>query len=179
MTRTLRLALVVAVAVATAPLLPSAARADRAEPLRSGTIVGGAGLRTGGGDPWENPAIQRSGCEYAAECRAWHQSGCNPALAEHELVLTTSIVDVGDLADGPPRTLQMVAPRIPPWGLWPGVVVQLWRQDCTEIVDEKRHTIGPDATCPRYACRLEIPTEAKWMTLSGYATTVQLSWTLI
>jgi hypothetical protein len=180
MSRKLGLAVVVSLFLAATTLLPFPARADRTTPLRSGTIVGGTGLRTGGGQPWENPAAQRSGCEYAAECLAWLQSGCNPALAGHDPVVNASIVDVSELADGESaRSLQMVAPSVPPWGLWPGAVIQLWRQDCTEIPDEKRHGIGSDAACPRYAgCRFEIPTSAKWMTISGYVTTVQLSWTL-
>ena len=132
--------------------------------------------------------MQRSGCEYAAECLAWKQSGCNPALAGHNPVLTASIVDVGDLADGSTaRSLLMVAPSIPPWGLYPGADIQFWQRDCTEIHDARRHSIGEgsSATCDWPSgvhrggrCTFEIPTGAKWMTLSGYATTVQLAWTL-
>lgn len=155
------------------------------EPLRSGTIEGGNGVVTGGGPPWENPAIQRSGCEYAAECLAWLDSGCNPALAGHDPALTASIVDVGDLADGRTRrTFHTVAPHVPPWGLYPGAVIQLWRQDCTEIPDAKRHTIGSSSRCdwnpyPSVRCEpFPIPTGTKWMTVSGYATTVHMSWSL-
>ena len=153
------------------------------KPVRSGMILGGAGLETAGGEP--NPALERSGCEYTVECQAWVQSGCNPALAGHDPVLTASIVDVGDLADGrTPRTLSMEFQRMPPWGLWPGVVIQLWRPDCTEIHGAKRHTIGSDSTCEwaqHSVARCEpfrIPTGTKWMTLSGYVTTVDLSWAL-
>ena len=186
MTRCTRLALVAAVTLATAIVLPSAARAESTEPVRSGTILSGAGVELGGGQPWENPATERSGCEYAAECVAWLQSGCNPALAGVDPVLTASIVDVRDLADGrTSRSLDMVAPYIPPWGLYPGAVVQFWQKDCTEIDDTKRHSIGSDSTCehPRGVtrggrCRFHIPTGARWMTVSGYATTVHLSWTL-
>lgn len=182
----MRLALVVVLVLATAALLPSAARADRPAPLRSGTIVGGTGLEMAGRQPWENPAAERSGCEYAAECLAWLQSSCQPALAGHDPVLTASIVEVGDLADGrTPRSLRMEAPSIPPWGLYPGAVIQFWRQDCTEVGDGKLHSIGSDSTCEYPAgvtrggrCTFHIPTGARWMTLSGYATTVQLSWRL-
>jgi hypothetical protein len=155
------------------------------KPVRSGTIVGGTGLELAGGQPWENPALERSGCEYALDCLEWLHSGCNPALAGHDPVLTASIVDVGDLADGRTRrSLHTAAPKIPPWGLWPGAVVQLWRHNCTEIQSAKRHTIGSDSSCewdpyPSVRCRaFRIPTDAKWMTLSGYGTTVQLTWTL-
>lgn len=186
MTRMMRLAVAAAVALATATLLPSAARADSAEPLRSGTIVGGTGVELAGGQPWENSAAERSGCEYAAECLAWLQGGCNPALAGVEPMLTASIVDVRDLSDGRTgRTLDMAAPSIPPWGLYPGVVVQFWQRDCTEIADTRRHSIGSASTCayPRGVtrggrCTFHIPSGARWMTLSGYATTVNLSWTL-
>ena len=154
------------------------------QPVRSGTILGGTGVELGGGQPWENPAAERSGCEYAVDCLAWLHSGCNPALAGHDPVLTASIVDVSDLADGRTRrSLRMTAPKIPPWGLWPGVVIQLWRQNCTEIHEAKRHTIGSDARCvwggsESVYCEFRIPTAATWMTLSGYITTARLSWEL-
>jgi hypothetical protein len=155
------------------------------KPVRSGTIEGGAGLEMAGGQPWENAALERSGCEYAVDCQTWLSSGCTPALVGLDPVLTTSIVDVGDLADGrTPRVLHTAAPKVPPWGLWPGAVIQLWRQNCTEIHDAKWHTIGSDSRCewdpyPSVRCKaFRIPTAAKWMTLSGYATTVRLSWTL-
>ena len=161
------------------------AAADNRSPLRSGMIEGGTGVITGGGEPWENPAIQRSGCEYALDCRTWLHSGCNPALAGHDPVATASIVDVGDLADGRTRrTFQTVAPKIPPWGLYPGAAIQLWRQNCTEIRKAKWHTLGSELRCdwnpyPSIRCKgFRIPTGAKWMTVSGYATTVHMSWSL-
>src|SRR5687768_11010259 len=57
-------------------------------PLRSGTIIGGPD--TMGSAP----------CGLTAECAAWLQSGCSPALAGRDPALHTSIVDVADLADG-------------------------------------------------------------------------------
>jgi hypothetical protein len=152
--------------------------------LRSGTIVGGTGLELAGGQPWEQPEAERSGCEYAVDCLAWLQSGCNPALAGHDPVLTASIVDVGDLADGTTtRSLRLEAPSLPPWGLYPGAVVQFWRQDCTGT-GAKLHSLGSDSKCHgsapagRVRCTFAIPAGARWMTLSGYVTTVQLSWVL-
>lgn len=154
-------------------------------PVRSGMIEGGTGLELAGGQPWENPAAERSGCQYAVDCLTWLQSGCNPALAGRDPALTASIVDVRKLADGRTRrSFQTVAPAIPPWGLWPGAVIQLWRQNCTEIHGAKRHTIGSDSKCdwhpyPSLQCEaFRIPTGTRWMTVSGYATTVHLSWTL-
>lgn len=160
------------------------AQPSAAEPksMRSGTIEGGTGLEMAGGQPWENPAFERSGCEYAVDCQAWLQSGCNPALAGHDPALTTSIVDVRNLADGRTRRSFSTASSMSPG--WPGAVIQLWRQNCTEIKDAKWHTIGSDSRCefhPYPALRCEefrIPKGAKWMTVSGYVTTVHLSWTL-
>jgi hypothetical protein len=159
-------------------------RADRV-PLRSGTIEGGAGVELAGGQPWEQPAAERSGCEYAVDCLAWAQSGCSPALAGHDPALTASIVDVRSLADGrTPRVLRMTAPTIPPWGLYPGVVIQFWRQDCTEIPEAKLHSLGSSSTCEGHvgsgfgSCTFRITAGATWMTLSGYATTAHLSWAL-
>lgn len=160
--------------VAVGPAL-SPVRAEGA-PLRSGTILSGTGLDFGGGEPWENPATERSGCQYAMDCLAWLHSGCNPALAGHDPALTASIVDVGDLADGRTRrSLHVSIPPFPRWPLWPGAVLQLWRQDCTEIHDP---SIGADSTCEWNDCQFLIPTRARWMTVSGLATTEQLSWTL-
>lgn len=154
------------------------------KPLRHGTIESGTGVRTAGGQPWENPAIQRSGCEYAADCQAWVHSGCNPALVGHEPGATASIVDVADLADGRTRrTFTTVAPEIPPWGLYPGAVIQLWRQSCTEIPSAKWDT-HQGSRCqwdpyPSVRCKpFRIPAEARWMTVSGHVTTVHMSWSL-
>ncbi len=155
------------------------------KPLRTGTIQGGTGLEMAGGQPWENPLLERSGCEYAVDCQAWLRSGCNPALAGVDPAVTASVVDVAGLADGrTPRTLRTTAPTVPPWGLWPGGVVQLWRADCTQLHDAKWHTIGSDSRCawdphPSLRCKaFRIPTSARWMTITGYVTTVDLTWTL-
>lgn len=181
-TRGLVLVALTAAVLAVPALAP--VRAEQA-PLRSGTILGGAGVELGGGEPWEQNAAERSGCEYAADCVAWLQSGCDPALAGRDPVLTASIVRVSDLADGSTvRSLALRAPTIPPWGLFPGVVIQFWRQDCTEIPGTKLHSLGDQAPCDGYvggghgSCTFHIPAGATWMTLSAYVTTVDLSWTL-
>lgn len=143
------------------------------KPLRFGTIEGGTG------------AWRESGCAHAADCQAWLLSRCNPALAGIEPAVTASIVDVGSLANGRTRrTLYTTAPKIPPWGLWPNVVVQFWRQSCTEIDIPTFDTPGSGTRCrydpfPAIRCEgLRIPRGAKWMTLSGTLTTAHLTWTL-
>lgn len=150
-----------------------APRATVAAPpqVRSGTIVGGTGVIFAG----EQPAGERWGCEYAAECQAWLQSNCNPALAGHDPVLTASIVDVGALADGrTPRSFRWGAPSL----VHPGAVIQFWREDCTEIPNTERHTHNPYknrcGTCEPFP----IPGGATWMTVSGNWTTAHLTWTL-
>lgn len=140
-------------------------------PVRSGTIVGGTGVIFAG----RQPAGERWGCEYTAECRTWLQSGCNPALAGHDPVLTASIVNVRALADGrTPRSFRWRAPSL----VHPGAVIQFWRHNCTEISDAERHTHNPYrnkcGTCERFA----IPRGATWMTVSGNWTTAHLTWTL-
>jgi hypothetical protein len=177
MRRTISATILLALILAPAQI---AAAAPDQEPLRSGTIEGGTGVITGGGPPWENPAVQRSGCQYALDCLAWVQSDCDPALAGHNPALTASIVAVGNLADGRTRrSFRTVGPPIPP--LWPGAVVQLWRQNCTEILHAKRHTNSSceSGVSTRTRCKaFRIPTGARWMTVSGNATTVHLSWAL-
>jgi hypothetical protein len=163
---------VILLALILVPAQITAAAPDQ-KPLRSGTIEGGTGVHTGqdpSGPPSEN--VDRSGCQYALDCLAWVQSGCDPALAGHDPALTASIVDVGDLADGRTRrSWHMVGPpSIGPFkGVYPGAVIQLWRQNCTEIHHAKRHANSTP---------FRIPTRARWMTVSGDATTVHLSWTL-
>ena len=174
--------LTLALIVGTAAMSSAEPRAEGA-PVRSGTILTGTGLETGGGQPWENAMFERSGCEYSAECAAWLLSGCDPALAGIDPAPTASVVDVTDIGGSRwPRSLHLSGSRVPPWGLWPGVVIQLWRGDCTEIT--KVHTIGTDVPCEwtdgqSVRCEVRIPAEAAWMTLSGYVTTAQLSWSLV
>ena len=150
------------------------------KPLRTGTIEGGTGVVFAG----EQPAGERWGCAYAVDCQAWLQSGCNPALAGHDPVLTASIVDVRALADGRAhRSFQWSAPA----KVHPGAVIQFWRRNCTELSKADRHTLELDEGCesrqmpPDGVTRcgpLRIPRGARWMTVSGYWTTVHLTWTL-
>src|SRR5687767_4540809 len=96
MTKTLRIWAAATLAITAMTMFASPSTAASPKPARSGTIEGGTGVIFAG----EQPAGERWGCEYAAECQTWLQSGCNPALAGHDPVPTASIVDVGALADG-------------------------------------------------------------------------------
>ena len=151
------------------------------EPLRTGTIESGTGVNFAG----DEPLGERLGCEYAVDCRAWLQSGCNPALAGHDPALTASIVEVSALADGRThRALGWSAPA----KVHPGVMIQFWRQDCTDFPDAEWHSVeSRSTTCEsrpgwpdgRNRCRpLRIPHGARWMTVSAYWTTSHLTWTL-
>jgi hypothetical protein len=156
---------------------PSAAAS---KPLRTGTIEGGTGVTT----VPEPPRGNRWGCEYAVDCQTWLQSGCSPALTGRDPVLTASIVDVRALADG--RSRRSFSWDVPA-SVHPGVMLQFWRQDCTEIPDAEWHSVGRSSTCesrpgwpdPNYRCKaLRIPRGATWMTVSTYWTTAHLTWTL-
>ena len=173
------LAATVAVAAMTMTAAPSLAA--RQEPVRSGTILGW-------GATW--PAMfngDAKDCQWSEwdaggnpECLVWLKSGCNPALAGREPAVTASIVDVADLADGTtPRAFQWRAISYPGWGIGDGVVVQLWRKDCTEIHSSKWRSTdwsGP-SRANRASTSFAIPPAAKWLTVTTNDT-VKLQWTL-
>lgn len=165
----LRAAAILALAAMTFFASPSTAAAPK--PVHSGTIASGTGVIFAG----QQPAGERWGCEYSAECQTWLQSSCNPALAGHDPALTASIVDVGALADGRTRrSFQWDASKM----VHPGAVIQFWRKSCTEIPNTEMHTHNPYknrcGTCEPF----RIPRDAKWMTVSANWTTTQLTWTL-
>src|SRR5688500_10299748 len=83
-----------AVLVATGSPLAQA----KAAPLRSGTIVAGAGgsERAIG---WPGQALDGE-CQMVADCLAWLESGCDRDFAGREPATMASIIDVADLADG-------------------------------------------------------------------------------
>ena len=155
MRRSLRIWLaVLTVAVGTA--LPSAAGA---ETLRSGRIVGGI-VWTAESDAWNHK------CSEMPDCQAWLRSGCDAALTGVDPAWLTSIVDVGDLADGTSYRLFEYS------SVWAWVYIQFWRADCTEIRDSERESPTPDRV--RFPI---IPSGAKWMTVTGNAG-VNIHWTL-
>ena len=138
--------------------------------LRSGTIVGG--------DAWFVES-EVGACQMAPDCRAWLETDCDPALAEREPAAAASIVRVGGLADGrTPRIFDFDYAK--PAGLrWGGVVVQFWRQDCTEIRGsrwlswEDGRYGGSQRTDKPF-----VPVSAKWMTVSSTLENARMDWTL-
>lgn len=175
--RLVALALTVSAAVA----LPPSVRAD--EPLRSGTI-------TGWGYTW--PAMfsgEARNCQwnewYLAdgvgganpECRAWLESGCDPALAGREPAVTASIQDVSDLADG--ATARLFNWSAPPETDYGGVVLQLWRTDCTEIAGSEWRSLRRrwPSWANEFSARFVIPSDAAWMTVTTNDTAA-VRWTL-
>jgi hypothetical protein len=147
------------------------AEAHSAETVSSGTIVTGAW--------WDAYLHGETGCQTAPECRAWASSGCQPALTGRALTerdpgLMASIVDVADLAE-----------RVTSWGFqWENgysdnagwVVVQLWRENCTEITTRKWCSVSGcnpySATTPESrdtgSTVFRIPSSARFMTVTGW-----------
>src|SRR5687768_7091952 len=132
-TRALSTGLAALVAVAAITMARPSSAAPQ-EPIRSGTIAGW-------GATWvamSNGAAKD--CQWSdwngpgnPECLAWLRSGCDPALAGRNPAVTASIENVAEFADGTTkREFDWRAFRYPGWGIGGGVVVQLWREDCTE-----------------------------------------------
>lgn len=182
MTRALRtwLAAILAVAAITTMAPSSAARP---EPVRSGTI-------TGWGATWvamfNGDAKDCQWSEWIAganpECAAWLESRCNPALAGRNPAVTASIVDVRSIADGTTRRVfeWEAAASYPGFSIGGGVVVQLWRKNCTEIRSSKWRSVlwhGPGDWHTRMRTPMTIPTSAAWMTVTTNDT-IKVDWTL-
>ena len=183
-----RLLVLVAVA-ALAVALPSAVRAN--EPLRSGTITGWA--YTGWEQTWpatfagEGRNCQWDEWEYEGvrganpECRIWLDSHCDPDLAGRDPAVTASIQDVSRLADGTTtRIFEWEAPREAERG---GVVVQLWKGDCTEIEGSEWRSVHRHESCCSWKWINEeshafvLPRAATWMTVTTNDT-VRVQWAL-
>lgn len=185
MTKTVRIkaaAAIVAVAALTTAASPSSAAAPK--PVRSGTITGWGATWPAmfSGDAW---ACQSNGWSVGAnpECAVWLKSGCNPVLAGRNPAVTASIVDIKSLADGTtPRTFDWRAVRYPGFGAGGGVVVQLWRNDCTEIVSSRWRSLDRphydnSSWTSRPSTTFSIPPSTKWMTVTTNDT-ADLTWTL-
>ena len=143
----------------------AASPAPGPQPVRSGTI-------TGWGATWVAMFNgEARDCEWSEwqgpgnpECLVWLKSGCDPKLA------------------GRPgrRTFSWDAISYPGWGIGGGVVVQLWRSDCTEIRNSKWRSAVAHSTgswSNRKSTTFAIPAAAKWMTVTTNDT-AKLEWTL-
>lgn len=182
MTRALRIGLSAAIAVAAITVLGTRPSSAQQEPARSGTIAGW-------GATWVAMSNgEAKDCEWTdwngpgnPECLVWLRSGCNPALAGRNPAVTASIEDIAELADGTtPRDFDWRATSYPGWGMGGGVVVQLWREDCTEITDSKWHSAdwhGPGQVTSRRSTTFAVPRDAAWMTVTTNDT-ANLSWRL-
>ena len=182
MTRATRIALGAAVAVAAIAMTVSPPSSARQEPVRSGTIAGW-------GATWvamSNGAAKD--CEWSdwngpgnPECLAWLRSGCDPALAGRNPAVTASIENVADLADGTtPRKFDWRAFSYPGWSTGGGVMIQLWRKDCTEIRSSKWLSVEwneANEWTNRPTTTFRIPREAEWMTVTTNDT-ANLEWEL-
>ena len=121
--------------------------ASAEEPVLSGTIVSGvSGLHHG----------VLVGCQMAADCRVWVESGCDPVLTGRDPALSASIEDVAGLARNSGWIFEHAQ------GAAAYAAVQYWRNDCTEI---KSAAWG---TRQCRVCPVRLPAAAKWMTVTGY-----------
>lgn len=143
------------------------------EPVRSGSILSGTG--------WFLDS-QTGGCQVSPECAAWLYTDCgvNLTYGHGGRGVTASIVDIDELADGPPveRVFRFGAgdPWTPVWG---GAQLQFWTSDCVEVPDTRWRSTdcdGNGGNCR--STRLRIPPSAKWMTVTGYQDNVHLVWSL-
>ncbi|HUR78930.1 MAG TPA: hypothetical protein VMZ22_13365 [Acidimicrobiales bacterium] len=171
--RKLVLVAVAAGLLAVAPVSPVRA----ATPVRSGSILGGTG---------ESPVTfgvrGMEGCVGAPGCSAWLQSGCRPALAGKNPTVHASIVNVETLAG----TDRLMTAR--GYGGGGSYIMQFWRPTTATqgsggdwCVENFQGRLGSWECAPRYAfspCRLRIPSNAKWMTITASPDHLKLNWKL-
>ena len=151
--------------------LVATAKAKKAEPVRSGTIVSGVYV-TG----------PLGGCDMMPDCRAWLESTCNPALTGHDPSWLSSIRDVADLADGRTKRVFRWGAGDPAGLRMGGIVVQFWTEGCTEITDADWYSWedsgGPNCCSSKVRTVLRVPADAQWMTVSGSTDNLHIVWTL-
>lgn len=144
------------------------------EPVRSGTISTGTG--------WLLDS-ELGGCQMSPECGAWLANDCDAPFDEWDPGVTASIVDVDELADGPPvERVFRFGPGRPaaPW-LWGGAHLEFWTSDCLEIPEARWRSTDCNGDASGRDCsshRFLIPLTAKWMTVTGYQDNFNLIWTL-
>jgi hypothetical protein len=159
MTRARRIILFsVLLALVVAPV-PSALAEEKT--VLSGTVISDS-------RHWHPVFGHREGCELAPDCRVWLESGCLPTLAGRQAGLTASIEDVAELAVQRSRWLFEFGTHRGYTGV---AEVQLWRHDCTEIVNRRWRASDCDGDGTGRYCRstlLRIPSSARWMTITGY-----------
>ena len=181
MIKTMRVWAAAIVAVVAVTIAASPSSAAPPQPVRSGTITGWGSTWPAmfSGEAWD---CQSNGWTVGAnpECFLWLKSGCNPALAGRNPAVTASIVDINKLADGTtPRVFEWRAISSPAFGIG-GVVVQLWRKNCTEIPSSTWRALdrhGPGSWTVRPSTTFAIPSSAVWMTVTTNDT-AKLKWTL-
>ena len=129
-----------AVAVVIVVLLVQGAptHAETSQPVRSGTILFGV------------PVTGPQSCSYSPDCVAWLASGCDARLTGLDPAVSTSIVDVGDIA-GSQRHL-VVEGLFHPW--LSATNFEFWSSGCQQV----------GRTYVRGGMNLTIPRDARWMT---------------
>jgi hypothetical protein len=152
-------------------LIPGKVEAAGGEPVRSGTIVSGVYVTGPLGD-----------CRWMPDCRAWLESDCNEALTGHDPAWLSSIVDVADLADGTTKRVFRWGPGDPVGLQMGGIVVQFWTEGCTEITSADWYSWedsrGANCCSSKMRTILRVPTDAKWMTVSGSTDNLHIVWAL-
>lgn len=134
------------------------------KPTRSGTIVSGI-LTT-------SPAWD---CSFVPDCRAWIQTGCDPALTGRDPAWLTSIEDVAELADGKKQRTFEIREGEPAGAVLGGVVVQFWRDSCVEV--GRWHSYDVATSQFWFRTTFKIPSGVRWMTVTGNDN-VNIVWTL-
>jgi hypothetical protein len=144
-----------------APGAPAHAR----QPIRSGAVAGGP-TDTGPG----------AGCQTSnnPDCVAWLESGCDPDLTGLNTAVTTSIVDVGNLAGRRTKRLFVVqagtVSGVPAGWVIGGFVIQFWSSRCSEVYPDQAIRDASRDYFPEYIrtqTRFRIPAGAKWMTAAA------------
>ena len=174
MRRTRRIWLPVVVAIVASTVMALPVTAGGAQPVRSGTILGGTAATT---QLWGVADELLDGCEATPECLTWVRTGCQPALTGRDLAVTSSIENVFGLRDT--RRVFEFNQAHPAGLAWGVVDVQFWRRDCTEIRRSRWASWHVwDDGGSWYGTELRVPTAAKWMTVTGSQDTVHFRWTL-
>jgi hypothetical protein len=150
---------IVSVIGVVAPISP----ADARRPIRSGAVSGGP-ITTG----------PDASCEFAADCRAWLESGCKPALAGLNPAVHTSIVNVAGLAGRRTERQFLVRPGtvsgVPAGVVIGGFRIQFWSSRCGEVLpypEIRDCCTNYYPSWVRNQSRFRVPAHARWMTATA------------